>query len=142
MQYVKAVCVVLLNLAGLLVSAQSFELNTASDGKGDSGYWTKWDSTHNRLLMYRDSSSPDTPSARVLSGSGTSVPIFILHGSTDDIIPSTESLWLQREVPPKYLREVLITPAFSHVDPEKSATWVDQFRLVGFLADVLHAADR
>ena len=69
------------------------------------------------------------------------VPVFILHGSTDDIIPSTESLWLQREVPPKYLREVLITPAFSHVDPDKSATWADQLRLVGFLADVLHAAD-
>jgi pimeloyl-ACP methyl ester carboxylesterase len=69
------------------------------------------------------------------------VPVFILHGSTDDIIPSTESLWLQKEVPPKYLREVLITPAFSHVDPEKSATWRDQLRLVGFLADVLHAAE-
>jgi pimeloyl-ACP methyl ester carboxylesterase len=69
------------------------------------------------------------------------VPVFILHGSTDDIIPSSESLWLQREVPPKYLREVLITPAFSHVDPEKSATWFDQVRLVGFLANVLHAAD-
>jgi pimeloyl-ACP methyl ester carboxylesterase len=69
------------------------------------------------------------------------VPVFILHGSTDDIIPSTESLWLQREIPPKYLREVLITPAFSHVDPDKSATWGDQLRLVGFLADVLHASD-
>ena len=70
------------------------------------------------------------------------VPVFILHGSTDDIIPSTESLWLQREIPPKYLREVLITPAFSHVDPDKSATWGDELRLVGFLADVLHASDR
>jgi len=69
------------------------------------------------------------------------VPVFILHGSTDDIIPSTESLWLQREVPPKYLREVLITPAFSHVDPDKSATWSDELRLVDFLADVLHASD-
>ena len=70
-----------------------------------------------------------------------SVPVFILHGSTDDIIPSTESLWLQREVPPRYLREVLISPAFSHVDPDKSATWIDELRLVGFLADVLHASD-
>jgi pimeloyl-ACP methyl ester carboxylesterase len=69
------------------------------------------------------------------------VPVFILHGSTDDIIPSSESLWLQREVPPKYLREVLITPAFSHIDPDKSATWSDELRLVGFLADVLHASD-
>ena len=69
------------------------------------------------------------------------VPVFILHGSTDDIIPSTESLWLQREVPPKYLREVLITPAFSHVDPDKSASWGDEWRLVGFLAAVLHSSD-
>ena len=68
-------------------------------------------------------------------------PVFILHGSTDDIIPSTESLWLQKEVPPKYLREVLITPAFSHVDPDKGASWRDEVRLVSFLADVLHASD-
>ncbi len=69
------------------------------------------------------------------------VPVFVLHGSTDDIIPSTESLWLQREVPPKYLREVLITPAFSHVDPDKSATWSEKLRLVDFLADVLRVSD-
>jgi pimeloyl-ACP methyl ester carboxylesterase len=68
-------------------------------------------------------------------------PVFILHGSTDDIIPSTESLWLQKEVPPKYLREVLITPAFSHVDPDKHAAWYENLRLVGFLAGVLRASD-
>ncbi len=64
-----------------------------------------------------------------------------LHGSTDDIIPSTESLWLQREIPPKYLREVLITPAFSHVDPDKSAAWYENVRLVRFLAGVLRASE-
>jgi len=69
-------------------------------------------------------------------------PVFILHGSTDDIIPSTESVWLKREVPPKYLRAVLITPAFSHVDPQKRATWGDELRLIHFLANVLHASDR
>jgi pimeloyl-ACP methyl ester carboxylesterase len=87
----------------------------------------------------------DEPQLAALSPQGKlgnlRVPVFILHGSTDDIIPSTESLWLQREIPPNYLREVLITPAFSHVDPDKSATWGDQLRLVGFLADVLHASD-
>jgi pimeloyl-ACP methyl ester carboxylesterase len=69
------------------------------------------------------------------------VPVFILHGSTDDIIPSTESLWLEREIPRQYLRATLITPAFSHVDPDKSATWSDELRLVGFLAGVLRASD-
>ena len=69
------------------------------------------------------------------------VPVFILHGSTDDIIPSTESLWLQREIPPSYLRERLITPAFSHVDPDKRAAWYENVRLVEFLAGVLRASE-
>jgi len=68
------------------------------------------------------------------------VPVYVLHGATDDIIPSTESLWLEREIPAKYLRTVLITPAFSHVDPEKTPSWRDELRLVRFLADVLRAA--
>jgi dienelactone hydrolase len=68
-------------------------------------------------------------------------PVFILHGSTDDIIPSTETLWLEKEIPKPYLREALITPAFSHVDPDKHPMWTDQLRLVDFLAGVLRAAD-
>jgi pimeloyl-ACP methyl ester carboxylesterase len=69
------------------------------------------------------------------------VPVFVLHGATDDIIPSTESLWLEREIPKPYLRDTLITPAFSHVDPDKHAIWKDQLRLVEFLAGVLRAAN-
>jgi pimeloyl-ACP methyl ester carboxylesterase len=68
-------------------------------------------------------------------------PVFILHGSTDDIIPSTESLWLERDIPHAYLREALITPAFSHVNPDKNAVWKDQLRLVEFLAGVLRSAN-
>ncbi len=69
------------------------------------------------------------------------VPVFLLHGATDDIIPSTETLWLEKEIPKQDLREALITPAFSHVDPDKHAVWRDQLRLVNFLAGVLRAAD-
>jgi pimeloyl-ACP methyl ester carboxylesterase len=68
------------------------------------------------------------------------VPVFLLHGSTDDIIPSTETLWLEKDIPKPYLRSALITPAFSHVDPDKHALWPAQFRLVEFLAGVLRAA--
>jgi len=68
-------------------------------------------------------------------------PVFILHGSTDDIIPSTESLWLEKDIPHTYMRDALITPAFSHVDPDKNAVWADQLRLVEFLAGVLRAAN-
>jgi dienelactone hydrolase len=68
-------------------------------------------------------------------------PVFLLHGSTDDIIPSTESLWLEKDIPERYLRAALITPAFSHVDPDKHAAWRDELRLVEFLAGVLRTAD-
>jgi len=68
-------------------------------------------------------------------------PVFVLHGLTDDIIPSSESLWLQREIPPKYLRTVLITPAFSHADPDKGTAWYQELRLVHFVADVIRASD-
>jgi pimeloyl-ACP methyl ester carboxylesterase len=65
------------------------------------------------------------------------VPVYILHGSSDNIIPSSESLWLEKEIAPAYLREVLITPAFSHVDPAKKMAWRDEAHLVEFIADVL-----
>jgi len=68
-------------------------------------------------------------------------PVFLLHGATDDIIPSTETFWLEKEIPKPYLRAALITPAFSHVDPDKHAAWTDQLNLVEFLAGVLRTAD-
>jgi pimeloyl-ACP methyl ester carboxylesterase len=68
------------------------------------------------------------------------VPVFIIHGATDSVIPPAESLWLEKEVPRRDLRAVLITPAFTHVDPQHKASWVDEFRLVNFIAGVLQAA--
>lgn len=68
-------------------------------------------------------------------------PVFLLHGATDDIIPSTETLWLEKDIPKRYLRAALITPAFSHVDPDKHPVWTDQLRLIEFLAGVLRTAD-
>jgi len=92
-----------------------------------------------------DAIQADDPQLAAISPEGKlsalHTPVFILHGATDDIIPSTESLWLEKEIPKPYLREALITRAFSHVDPEKGAVWADQLRLVEFLAGVLRAAN-
>jgi pimeloyl-ACP methyl ester carboxylesterase len=68
-------------------------------------------------------------------------PVFVLHGATDDIIPSTESLWLEKEIPRAELRGALITPAFSHVDPDQHAAKMDELRLVEFLAGVLRTSE-
>jgi pimeloyl-ACP methyl ester carboxylesterase len=68
------------------------------------------------------------------------IPVFIIHGATDAVIPPAESLWLEKEVPRRDMRAVLITPAFTHVDPQHKASWVDELRLVNFIAGVFQAA--
>jgi pimeloyl-ACP methyl ester carboxylesterase len=69
------------------------------------------------------------------------VPVYILHGAEDTVIPPAESLWLEKEVPRGELRAILITPAFTHVDPRNQASWIDELRLVDFIASVLRAAN-
>jgi pimeloyl-ACP methyl ester carboxylesterase len=69
------------------------------------------------------------------------VPVFILHGSADNVIPPAESQWLKQDVPHEDVRAVLITGAFSHVDPEKDASIWEELRLVHFIAGVLRAAN-
>jgi pimeloyl-ACP methyl ester carboxylesterase len=72
---------------------------------------------------------------------GLRVPVYILHGSEDNIIPPAESLWLAKDIPHGEVRDRLITRAFSHVDPEKDATLGEELKLVKFVGDVLRAAD-
>jgi pimeloyl-ACP methyl ester carboxylesterase len=69
------------------------------------------------------------------------VPVYILHGSGDNIIPPAESLWLAQDIPHGVVREILITGAFSHVDPEKDASLKERWRLLKFVGDVLRAAN-
>lgn len=69
------------------------------------------------------------------------VPVYILHGAEDNVIPPAESLWLEKDVPREDVRDVLITGAFSHVDPEKDASTWEELRLVHFIGGVLRAAN-
>ena len=67
-------------------------------------------------------------------------PVFILHGSDDNVIPPAESQWLAREIPRDDVRAVLITSAFAHVDVSKRSGWYERLKLVRFIGAVLHAA--
>ncbi len=71
---------------------------------------------------------------------GLKVPVYLLHGSGDTVIPSSETLWLAREVPKPDVRWVLISPAVVHVEVEGEPSWRDQFALVRFLSSVLDEA--
>jgi dienelactone hydrolase len=65
------------------------------------------------------------------------VPVFLLHGSGDSVIPATETGWLAKEVPNDWLRDVLVSPAIVHIEMTGKPSWGDQWSLVHFLADVM-----
>lgn len=67
-------------------------------------------------------------------------PVLLLHGAGDTVIPPSETLWLAHELPADALREVLISPAISHVEV-KQPSFRDKLQLVHWMAALFHAAD-
>jgi pimeloyl-ACP methyl ester carboxylesterase len=70
------------------------------------------------------------------------VPVILIHGTGDDIIPPSETEWLAHEVPPQFLEERLITPLLSHVDVESRVTAADRAKVVHAMAEILEEAER
>jgi pimeloyl-ACP methyl ester carboxylesterase len=71
------------------------------------------------------------------------VPVYLLHGEADNIIPSAETLWMETELPRSTLKAALVSPVISHIDFESSQpTALDQWRLIHFFAQVMEAAER
>jgi pimeloyl-ACP methyl ester carboxylesterase len=68
--------------------------------------------------------------------------VFLLHGAGDTIIPSSETLWLVKDVPQSDLRFALVSPALVHVDMGDQVTWQQQWQLVDFMAQVLDATEK
>jgi pimeloyl-ACP methyl ester carboxylesterase len=69
------------------------------------------------------------------------VPVFLLHGTGDSVIPASETLWLAQDVPHKDLKAVLVSPALIHVNMEDGVSLSQRWELVDFLAKVVDAAD-
>jgi len=70
------------------------------------------------------------------------VPVFLLHGAGDTVIPASETLWLAKDVPPEDLKEVLVSQALVHVDMDAKVTWQEQWQLVEFMSQVLEATEK
>jgi dienelactone hydrolase len=75
-----------------------------------------------------------SPAGRLKS---LTVPVYLLHGAGDNIIPPAESKWLAREVPASDLRGVLISRALSHVDVQGKVSFGDEWKLIRFMGRVL-----
>jgi dienelactone hydrolase len=65
------------------------------------------------------------------------VPVSLLHGAADNVIPPSELLWLQQDVPQGYLKSALISPAISHVSMDGEPSPGDKLRLIHFMAQML-----
>ena len=63
--------------------------------------------------------------------------VYLLHGADDSVVPPTEALWLARSVPPSKLRAVLVSPALQHAELQGKPSWLEQLRVVGFMAAML-----
>ena len=73
---------------------------------------------------------------------GLHVPVYLLHGREDTLIPFAEAEWLAEDLPHGTLKGMLISPLISHVtaNTSKPSAW-DQWRLIHLLAEVLEHAE-
>jgi len=68
------------------------------------------------------------------------MPVLLLHGSDDTVIPPTELLWLQREIPKDQLLDTLISPAITHVEVGSKVSLRDRLALVHWMALMIREA--
>ena len=61
------------------IATAQYQVDLSGDGKGDSGFQAKWDPARENLVVFRNVSSSDLPSARIFQSNGQSTPIFILR---------------------------------------------------------------
>lgn len=78
-----------------------------------------------------DASSPHYYLAKV------HVPVMLLHGAEDNVVPPTETLWLERDLPPGVLQAALISSCIGHVEVGGTST-MDQLRLIHWMKEMLN----
>jgi acetyl esterase/lipase len=65
-------------------------------------------------------------------------PVFLLHGTGDNVIPAAETTALARTLTARGAEaHALVTPLITHAEVDRDATARDAWALVGFWADVL-----
>ena len=71
---------------------------------------------------------------------GLEVPVLLLHGSDDPVVPSIETRYLAAELPSGCLRELLVTDLLRHAELSERPKLRDVYHLARFMQRVLHVA--
>lgn len=90
------------------------------------------------ITLHKDEMEAVSPHGHLVA---LHAPVYLLHGAGDTVIPSSETLWLAKDVPPQDLKASLVSQALVHVDMGGKVRWQDQWQLVDFMAQVLDATD-
>jgi pimeloyl-ACP methyl ester carboxylesterase len=64
------------------------------------------------------------------------VPVYLLHGAGDRVIPAEETVWGGRELD-GHPHAALVSPLIEHVEVSGKPTWRDQWALVDFMSRLL-----
>lgn len=102
-------------------------------------------SEHTRSLLeasekrYTDEMNSVSPEAGLKN---LTVPVYLLHGEADNIIPAAETLWMASELRKTTLRAALVSPVLSHLDMAHSPGMWEQRRLIHFMVQVLGEAEK
>lgn len=92
------------------------------------------DQMHRVIGEHREEMAQVSPHGRLNS---LHVPVLLLHGREDNVIPPSELLWLESDVPRNQLRGALISPAISHASMEGEPPVADKIRLAHFMSEML-----
>jgi dienelactone hydrolase len=81
-----------------------------------------------------------TAELRALSPSGrldaVRVPVYLLHGTHDSVIPPSEVEWAARELR-SHPHATLVTPLLEHVSVAGNASWDEKLALVRFISRIM-----
>ncbi len=99
-----------------------------------SGNASDYDDALRSVLKHSEAASESLSPRRNLRS--ITVPVLLLHGRDDSVIPAEESIWADRDLHGRPHR-TLVTPLIEHVEIAGTPTLMDRLRLVHFMAALL-----
>lgn len=73
---------------------------------------------------------------------GLRVPVYLLHGRGDNLIPFAEVEWLAQDLPRGILSDTVISPLIGHVGiAGRNPTFIQKWQLLHLLAQVMERAE-
>lgn len=74
---------------------------------------------------------------------GLHVPVYVLHGRGDTLIPFAEAEWLAQDLPHGTAADILVSPLVAHVGTTRAKSGLlDRWRLLHLMAQVMERAER